>query len=228
MSKSVYRGGSRSGVLALLMPALSLLAVGLIGSTPLVAFAQTPPPAPPKLPDLAPVTVDAGTTAFLVLDINSAVCPPRPACLKSVPAIAQLLSNARAAGAFVGFSTTGTADVLSDVAPQPGEPVVTARADKFFNTDLDQTLKQHGIQTLVLVGSAANGAVLYTSFGANERGYTVVVATDGISSGPDFDTFLTEYQLLNQPGFANAGNDPLHTGAVTLSRGDLITFTPTA
>jgi hypothetical protein len=55
-------------------------------------------------------------------------------------------------------------------------------------------------------------------FGANERGYTVVVATDGISSGPDFDTYLTEYQLLNR------ANDPLHSGAVTLSRGDLITF----
>ena len=100
----------------------------------------------------------------------------------------------------------------------------TARADKFFNTDLDQTLKQHGIQTLVLVGSAANGAILYTSFGANERGYTVVVATDGISSGPEFDTYLAEYQLLNEPGFANAANDPLHANAVTLSRGDLITF----
>jgi nicotinamidase-related amidase len=176
------------------------------------------------LPDVVPVAVDPSTTAFLVLDLNSAVCPPRPACIASLPAVARLLGKARAADAFVGFSTTGTADVLSDVAPQSGEPVVSARADKFYNTDLDQTLKQHGIQRLVLVGSAANGAVLYTAFGANERGYTVVVATDGISSGPDFDTYLTEYQLLNEPGFANAANDPLHMGAVTLSRGDLITF----
>ena len=168
--------------------------------------------------------MDPNITAFLVLDINSAVCPPRPACIASVSAIARLLSKARVAGAFIGFSTTGTADVLSEVAPQQGEPVFTARADKFFNTDLDQTLKQHGIQTLVLVGSAANGAILYTSFGANERGYTVVVATDGISSGPEFDTYLAEYQLLNEPGFANAANDPLHANAVTLSRGDLITF----
>ena len=181
MLKSFFRRGPQAGVVRLLIATLSVLAVTLSGGSPLLAFAQTPRPEPPTLPDLAPVTVDAGTTAFLVLDINSAVCPPRPACVASVPAIARLLSEARAAGAFVAFSTTNTAEVLSEVAPQEGEPIFSARADKFFNTDLDQTLKQHGIQTLVLVGSAANGAVLYTSFGANERGYTVVVATDGIS-----------------------------------------------
>jgi len=76
----------------------------------------------------------------------------------------------------------------------------------------------------VIVGSAANGAVLYTAFGANLRGYTVVVAVDGISSGPDFDTFLAEYQLLNQPGFANPTNEQLRPNAVTLSRSDLISF----
>ncbi len=228
MFKSLFRRGNRSGgPAALRIPLVSVLAVGFIGVAPLVAFAQTPRPELPTLPDLAPVTVDPDTTALLVLDINSAVCPPRPACLTSVPAIAQLLSKARAAGAFVGYSTTGTAEVLSDVAPHEGESIVSARADKFFNTDLDQTLKQHGIQTLVLVGSAANGAVLYTSFGANERGYSVVVATDGISSGPAFDTYLAEYQLLNQPGFANAANDPMRTGAVILSRGDRITFNTT-
>jgi nicotinamidase-related amidase len=204
--------------------AIFTLAVAACSLVPLTVFAQAAPPEEPALPDAAPVAVDANTTAFLVLDINSAVCAPRPTCTATVPAIARLLDKARAAGAFVGFSTTGTADVISDIAPRPGEPVVPARADKFFNTDLDQLLQQHGIKTLVLVGSAANGAVLYTSFDAVERGYTVVVATDGISSGQDFDTYLAEYQLLNQPGFANATNDPLHSNAVTLSRGDLITF----
>jgi hypothetical protein len=66
--------------------------------------------------------------------------------------------------------------------------------------------------------------VLYTSFGAVERGYTVVLAQDGISSGPDFDTYLAEYQVLNQPGFANSSNEALRANAATLSRGDLIGF----
>jgi nicotinamidase-related amidase len=214
------------------MPARFVRIAGLFAALavllPGVALAQASPPQPPVLPDVTPIAVDPTTTAFLVLDINSAVCPSRPACVASVPSISRLLGRARAAGMFVGFSSTAGAEVLPDVAPRDGEPVVTARADKFFNTTLDQILKDHAIQTVVLVGAAANGAVLYTSFGANERGYTVAVATDGISSGPDFDTYLAEYQILNQPGFSNPTNDPLHANAATLTRSDLISFNPTS
>jgi nicotinamidase-related amidase len=156
------------------------------------------------------------------------VCPPRPACVASVPNISRLLARARAANVFVGYSTTSGAEVLADLAPRPGDPMVTSRADKFFNTDLDQVLQDHGIQTLLLVGAAANGAVLYTGFGAVERGYTVAVAVDGISSGPDFDTFLAQYQLLNMPGFANATNEPLKPTAATLTRSDMVSFNTVA
>jgi nicotinamidase-related amidase len=212
------------------MPARFVRIAGLFAALavllPGVALAQASPPQPPVLPDVTPIAVDPTTTAFLVLDINSAVCPSRPACVASVPSISRLLGRARAAGMFVGFSSTAGAEVLPDVAPRDGEPVVTARADKFFNTTLDQILKDHAIQTVVLVGAAANGAVLYTSFGANERGYTVAVATDGISSGPDFDTYLAQYQILNQPGFNNPTNDPLHANAATLTRSDLVSFGP--
>ena len=133
----------------------TVLSVGVGLGTALVAQAQ---PAPPTLPDPAPVMVDPGTTAYLGLDLNSAVCPPRPACIAAIPAVSRLLQRARDAGVFVVYSSTAGAQVLPDVAPGPDDPVVTSRADKFFNTDLDQQLKDHGIQTLVLVGSAANGA----------------------------------------------------------------------
>jgi nicotinamidase-related amidase len=210
------------------MPARFVRIAGLFAALvvlmPGAALAQTTPPEAPVLPDVTPIAVDPTTTAFLVLDINSAVCPSRPACVASVPSISRMLSRARAAGMFVGFSSTAGAEVLPDVAPRDSEPVVTARADKFFNTTLDQILKDHGVQTVLLVGAAANGAVLYTSFGANLRGYTVAVATDGISSGPDFDTYLAQYQILNQPGFSNPTNDPLHANAATLTRSDLISF----
>ena len=74
------------------------------------------------------------------------------------------------------------------------------------------------------MGTAANGAVLYTAFGACARGLSVVVAEDGISSRDPFATYLARYQLLNQPGFVNAQNVPLQPKAVTLSRSDLISF----
>ena len=76
----------------------------------------------------------------------------------------------------------------------------------------------------IVVGTAANGAVLYTAFAANARGLTVVVAEDGISSRDPFATYLARYQVLSQPGFPNQQNVPLQPKAVTLSRSDLISF----
>jgi nicotinamidase-related amidase len=182
----------------------------------------------PAIPAPVPVSLDRKTAALLVLDISNAICPPRPACLASVPVIESLLDKARAANVPVIYSTTpspkGPVPMLAAVAPRPGEPVVAARANKFLDTNLEQLLKQRNVRTAVIVGAAANGAVLYTSFHANAKGFTVVVAQDGISSGPAFDTFLARYQLLNQPGFANPGNQPLEAQRVTLSRSDLIAF----
>jgi nicotinamidase-related amidase len=114
--------------------------------------------------------------------------------------------------------------MLTEVAPQAGEPVVVARANKFTDTNLDDLLKQRNASTLLIVGSAANGAVMYSAFHANTKGYTVVVAEDGISSPVPVNTQLAKYQLLNQPGFINSGNAALADKKVTLSRSDLITF----
>lgn len=180
----------------------------------------------PKIPASVAVSLDPKTTAVLVLDITSAVCSPRKSCVASLPAIASLLKKARDAQAPVVYSDTPTAGstILPEVAPQSGDPKVTGRADKFFGTNLDEILKQKGIKTTVIVGSASNGAVLYTAFGANLRGYTVVVAEDGMSTDDAFAQLLTRYQLLNQPGFTNPENKPLEATRVTLSKTDLITF----
>lgn len=180
----------------------------------------------PTIPDPVPVEVDAATTAFLVLDLIDPGCPRRPGCPESLPAVAALLGRAREAQVLVVYSTgRGPASIMPEVAAVGGEPIVRTGADKFSGTDLDEILRGAGIETLVMVGTAANGAVLYTPFGANARGYTVVVAEDGISADTHFEVFLTRYQLLNQPGFRNPDNRPLAPAAVTLSRTDLITFT---
>ncbi len=178
----------------------------------------------PELPAPAVVALDPTTTALLVLDISDASTRQVPACLVSVPAVRTLLDAARAAGARVIFSLGRAAEqhVFADLAPGPEEPVVRSSADKYFGSDLEQRLA--GIATVVVTGTAANGAVLYTSFGACARGLTVVVAEDGISSRDPLATWLARYQLLNQPGFANVANTALAPKAVTLSRTDLISF----
>ncbi|MBI3731194.1 MAG: cysteine hydrolase [Burkholderiales bacterium] len=190
--------------------------------------APTATSAVPTIPASVAVTLDVKTTALLILDITSVVCTPRKTCVASLPALTAFLKKARDAKVPVVYSDTATAGstILPEVAQLPDEPKVTARADKFFGTTLDDILKAKGVKTAVIVGSASNGAVLYTSFGANLRGYTVVVAEDGISTDDVFAQFLTRYQLLNQPGFTNAQNTPPQEGrvAVTLSRTDLIAF----
>ena len=62
-----------------------------------------------------------------------------------------------AAGALLG----GPADVTAEVAPRPDEPMVSTRANKFYNTNLDELLKARGTKTTLMVGTAAHGAVLY-------------------------------------------------------------------
>ncbi|HEV8534364.1 MAG TPA: isochorismatase family protein [Candidatus Limnocylindria bacterium] len=198
------------------------------GSSPTAPAAGSASAAPAGIPAPVAVAVDPKTTALLVLDITSVICTPRPQCVGTVPKIASLLKAARDAKALVVYSDTPTAGstILPEVAPQSGEPKVTGRADKFFGTDLEKILKDKGIQTVVVVGSAAHGAVLYTTFGANARGFTAVVADDGISVGPGEELGLTiaRWQVLRQPGFTNPDNKPLEKGRVTLSRSDLIGF----
>jgi nicotinamidase-related amidase len=213
------------------VPALLLCALAACSTAPMTGQSAATPTqvsAVLTIPAPAAVALDAKTTALLVLDIHTAVCQPNPACISTVPAIAALIGKARAAKVPVIYSSTvspaGPPATLAQVAPQAGEPVVSTRANKFTDTNLEQLLKQKNAATLVVVGSAANGAVLYTSFHANTRGFTVVVAEDGISSPVPVNTQVARYQLLNQPGFINSDNTPLADKKVTLSRSDLISF----
>jgi nicotinamidase-related amidase len=208
-----------------------VLVASIYALTGASSFAQTPPAAGVALPEIpapVPVAIDAKSSALLILDISTAICQPNPACRATLPGIASLAKRARDAKVPVVYSSTvnpaGPPPILPEVAPQSGEPTVVARADKFIDTNLEELLKQRNATTLVIVGTAANGAVLYTSFHANVRGFTVVVAEDGISSFAPFNTFLTRHQLLNQAGVSNPTNKPLAERVVTLSRTDLITF----
>ena len=231
------------------MPIVAALALLAACGTPAAVTFTTPPaavtsptaqiatpsisPAPPtatspipKIPEAVAVEVPVKGAALLVLDITSVICPPRPTCVASVPKIAALIKKARDARVPVIYSQTATAGstYIADIAPQPGDATVTGRADKFYQTNLEQILKDKAVETAVVVGSAANGAVLYTTFGLGLRGITAVVAQDGISGDPEFTETLTRWQLLNEPGFANANNTPLDKGHVTLSTTDKITF----
>lgn len=173
----------------------------------------------PAAPALKPVTVDPKTTALLMLDFMKQNCGQRPRCLATIPAVKKLLAEARAAKAtviYTKFGKTTWDDIVDkDLAPAKGEADFTSFADKFLNTDLDKTLKAKGITTVITVGTAANGAVLYTGSGAGLRNYKVIVPVDGISSVDAYSEQFSTWQLANGPTFSQN---------VTITKTDMIKF----
>jgi nicotinamidase-related amidase len=61
------------------------------------------------------------------------------------------------------------------------------RYDCFLGTDLDITLKTHGIDSLLVMGVNTNSCVIATSIAASVRDYAVFVVEDGVDTmlGPE-------------------------------------------
>lgn len=193
---------------------LPLAAFALVLGSPIAAPAQTiidqwssitAPPAP----ELKPVTVDPATTALLMLDFVKQTCNQqrRPRCLATLPKVKALLDEARAKNMLVVYSVTSNstiADVLPEVAPTGKEPVVQSGVDKFIKTDLDQILKDKGIKTVIVVGTAAHGAVLYTGSAAVLHGLKVIVPVDGVSAENPYIEQYVAYNFTSAPAIGNA------------------------
>jgi nicotinamidase-related amidase len=161
------------------------------------ASVKVPPP-----PELKPVTVDPKTTALLMLDFMNQNCGKRPRCVASIPAVKTLLDKARAAKVAVVYAIitdTTTADVIKDVAPLADEPWIRSGADKFINTDLEKMLKDKGIQTVIVTGTASNAAVLFTAAGAAQRGMNAIVPVDAMSGIDAYADLTTAYMLASAP-----------------------------
>jgi len=178
----------------------------------------------PSLPAFAPVGLDTKSTALLLLDFTPSICYRRAMCNATLPNVQALLTKARDVRVPIAY----TRIPVRELSNRTGEVVITndKGADKFYGTELDAWLRDKGAKTVVVVGIAANGAVLYTAFEAALRGYTVVVAADGVVSDSDYVQNYTLFQLLNQPGRSNAENKPFAPNAVTLSTVALIQFVP--
>jgi hypothetical protein len=128
---------------------------------------------------LKPVTIAPIHTALLILDVQKNNCNDerRPRCVNTVPAIRKLIARARTSSLPVVYSLTtkaDPADILEDVAPLASDYIVKSSVDKFFNTDLENYLKQAAIDTVIIVGTAAEGAVLHTAAGAAMREFNII------------------------------------------------------
>ena len=85
-----------------------------------------------------------------------------------VPTAKKLLAEARAAKVVwssipVSLKYPSDAVECRSLPPTGNDPFVQSFTNKFLNTDLEKTLKDHGITTLIMTGLASNGAMLETS-----------------------------------------------------------------
>ena len=75
------------------------------------------------------------------------------------------------------------AAIVDELSPQQGDAVVThQRAGGFQGSELDATLRDAGIDTVVFVGVATNLSVEGTARVASDLGYRTVVVSDACSA----------------------------------------------
>jgi len=165
----------------------------------------------PAAPVLKPVSVDISDTALLLLDFNGAQDPSKgpcntknkPRCIASLPKVEKLLNEARKSGLPVIYSITGGAtkgDIATVLAPKKGDAVVQSGANKFINTDLEKILSAKHIKTVIVTGTASEGAVLNTAAYAALKGMNVILPVDGMSSTDPYAEQYVAWHFANAPG----------------------------
>ncbi|HEY1406504.1 MAG TPA: isochorismatase family protein [Spirochaetota bacterium] len=162
------------------------------------------------------VKINPDTTALLILDIEQRTVPSRPRAVAAVPKIKKILEWARSHNVLVAYSITTLSSpdaILPDVKPIHDEHVVKASVDKYFGTDLEKYLKDRNISTVIITGTAAEGAVLGTMIGSVLRGFTVILPVDGIPSSEPYAEQYVVWHALNAPGTR---------GKVIVTKGNMI------
>jgi Isochorismatase family len=152
-------------------------------------------------------------TAILVMDFTKQTCTPerRKRCADQVPNVVKFVTEVRAKGALIIYSVavpnSVPADILPVLTPAAGEQVLPPLGpDKFINSDLEKTLKDKGIKTVVAMGTQAQTSVLHTSATAALKGFKVIVPVDGMSADGVF------------PSSTPPGISPLRQGSAHKSR----------
>jgi nicotinamidase-related amidase len=176
----------------------------------------------PDAPALKPAKIDPRETALLVMDFTVQTCTPdrRKRCADSVPKVAKLVTEARAKGALIIYSVavpnSVATDVLKELMPAAGKQVLPPLGpDKFIGSDLEKTLKDKGIKTVVAMGTQAQTSVLHTGATAALKGFKVIVPVDGMSADNVFPEAYTAWHLATAARISSN---------VTLTKFDLIGF----
>jgi nicotinamidase/pyrazinamidase len=138
---------------------------------------------------------DRPQVALVVVDVQKEFLEPGgrlPVAQSQVaPMLAaanSLVENARSLGVELVYvrSESPAGGELDSRLLQPSGPVFRKdRADAFSNPQLDQFLRSHAVDHLVLAGVFADASVYYTAEAAMNRGYKVQVVRDAVASTSD-------------------------------------------
>jgi nicotinamidase-related amidase len=176
----------------------------------------------PPAPMLKPVKIMPGETALLVMDFTNQTCSQerRPRCALSVPKVVKLVNEARAMGMLIIYSVavpkSVPGDIVKALTPASGEQVLPPLGpDKFIGSDLEKTLKDKNITTIVAMGTQAQTSVLHTGATAALKGFKVIVPVDAMSADDIFPEAYTAWHLSTAARISNQ---------VTLTRLDMISF----
>jgi len=213
-------GWIRAGAVSVAVAALSC---GTISAHAADVIAEWSSIQMPPAPALKAVTVDPKTTALFLFDFMTENCGQRPRCVAAVPTLKAIHDKGRAANMLVAYTLPGGGKIIDPgIAPRPGEVVnqTAGGPDKFIGDDLDQRLKDHGIKTVILCGTSAQGVGLGTGAGAAQRGYAVIYPVDCLLSE---SAFREAYAAWHMAG----GGPPVTTKHVTVTRTAMITFANT-
>ena len=178
------------------------------------------------------LVVDPRRTAVLVVDMLNEFCKEGGAMvLPGYEALigpqTRLIESARAAGAPVVFVVDTHrrhmrherefakrtphciegewgCQVIDELAPREDDIfVVKRRYSGFFNTDLDLTLKDMGVDTVIVVGVVTNICVRSTVHDAFFHGYQVIVPEDCVAATGPREQESSLYDIATHFGFVS-------------------------
>jgi nicotinamidase-related amidase len=179
-----------------------MLIASVLSVASIIWLGVLPALAQPIRPNPEPITLDAGTTALLVLDLGGRCDEAAQPCHRIVPVINESLPRFREHQVLTIYNVP-QGNVWSGFEPLgPDEMVIhQAGPDKFFGGELDGLLRARGITTLVITGASTNGAVLYTATAAvRNYGYELVIPLDGTVAAGDYEYEYAIHQFFAVPG----------------------------
>lgn len=182
------------------------------------------------------VTLDPASTAIVVVDMVNDFCKPGGAMVLPgyealIPAQMRVIDAGRAAGCPIVFVIDAHrggapnerefkkrsrhciegewgAQVIDDLDMRPDDiRVIKRRFSAFFNTDMDVTLKDYGITSLVVMGVVTNICVRSTVHDAFFLGYDAVVVEDGSAATGAREQASSLYDIATHFGVVAGSQD---------------------